>query len=196
MPKLTSLLALASIAALLTGCTVTPSGRPQADPQPATSAASSPPSPSVTASATPSASASAAPSTEAAIPSASATPEPTSVASSEPAAPVGIIVTPEVEWGVATATVAQGSSFTITGSGYAPGQRISIALGIAQSDAFVFQDQSALADAVGNYSFTITLDPDLEPRTYAVVTSTPDGLEPGPAVSETRRWATIEVVAA
>lgn len=106
-----------------------------------------------------------------------------------------VVITPALEWGAVHATVTQGSSFTINGSGYEPGQRISISFGLYQTDAFIFIDESAFADADGNYSFTITLAPDLEPRTYGVTASTPDDLPVGPAVWETRRNAIIEVVA-
>ncbi|WP_422390128.1 hypothetical protein [Arthrobacter sp. N1] len=110
--------------------------------------------------------------------------------------PVANIVIPDAEWGVASTITKPGSSITITGSGYEPGQRINIGLGVAQTDVFVIECEAVYADEVGNYSHTITLAGDLEPGTYAVVTNTPD--EAPMATTkyyESRRWATVEVIA-
>ena len=105
------------------------------------------------------------------------------------------IVSPGPVWDSVAIVVQGGTAFTITGSGYQPGQRIHVSFGPSQSDVSIIADQSAYADASGNYSFTITLSPDITPGTYGVLTATPDGLSSGPAIDATRRWATIEVVA-
>lgn len=118
-------------------------------------------------------------------------PEPT------PAAPqVVAVVTPDPVWDAVRITVPQGSSFTINGSDYQPGQSIAINLGIAQSDGMVMDEQTAVTDAVGNYSFTITIGADLEPRTYAVLTYVIDGEKSGPDFEATKRFAVIDIVPA
>jgi hypothetical protein len=81
------------------------------------------------------------------------------------------------------------------GSSYQPGQRIVVFFGLMNTDHSIIGDQSAYADAAGNYSFTITLSPAIAPGSYGVMTATPDGLSSGPAIDATRRWATVEVVA-
>ncbi|MDN4611795.1 hypothetical protein [Arthrobacter burdickii] len=111
-----------------------------------------------------------------------------------PVVPVGVIVTPEPEYGMVNASVTQGASFTINGGGYQPGQQIIINFGIAQSDGMVMDEQSAIADAAGNYSFTITVGTDLAPGTYAVLTYS--GAAPGgPEREASKRFAIIEVTA-
>lgn len=60
-----------------------------------------------------------------------------------------------------------GSSVAINGSGHEPGQKVFIGMGVAQTDSFVMDDQVAIADAAGAYSFTIAIEADLPPRTYA-----------------------------
>ncbi|MHA7207782.1 hypothetical protein [Arthrobacter sp. MDT1-65] len=119
---------------------------------------------------------------------------PTIEADPKPVAPAGVIVTPEPEYGMVRATVIQGASFTINGSGYQPGQQVIINFGIAQSDGMVMDEQSAIADAAGNYSFTITVGTDLAPATYAVLTYS--GAAPGgPEREASKRFAIIEVAA-
>ncbi|MBG6224815.1 hypothetical protein IWX63_001377 [Arthrobacter sp. CAN_A2] len=92
----------------------------------------------------------------------------------EPEVAEGVVVTPDPEWGVVRATVAQGASFTSNGSGYEPGQQILINLGIDRSDGWVMDEQSATADAGGHYSFTITIAADLPPGAYGVLTFVTD----------------------
>lgn len=104
-------------------------------------------------------------------------------------------VTPGPVWGSVEIVAQAGTAFTVTGSGYQPGQRIVVFFGPSQSDYSLIGEQSAYADASGNYSFPITLSPDITPGTYGVMTATPDGLSSGPEIDATRRWATIEVVA-
>ncbi|MHA7279781.1 hypothetical protein ACX80H_08510 [Arthrobacter sp. MDT2-2] len=106
-----------------------------------------------------------------------------------------MIVTPDPEYGVVSATVTQGAAFTINGSGYQPGQQITINFGIAQSDGMVMDEQSTIADAAGEYSFEITVARDLIPRTYAVLTY-PGAPLGGPEFEASKRFATIEVVEA
>ncbi len=120
---------------------------------------------------------------------------PTITADPEAVVPAGVVVTPHPEWGVVSTTVTQGSSFTINGSGYQPGQQIIINMGIAQSDGMVMDEQSAITDAGGAYSFTITIGRDLVPRTYGVLTYPADALGNGPALEASKRFAAIEVVA-
>lgn len=115
-------------------------------------------------------------------------------ANPEPVVPAGVIVAPDPEYGVVHATVTQGASVTINGGGYQPGQQVIINFGIAQSDGMVMDEQSAIADTAGNYSFTITVGTDLAPGTYAVLTypSAPLG---GPEFEASKRFAIIEVTA-
>ncbi|MDF9278657.1 hypothetical protein P4U43_12750 [Arthrobacter sp. EH-1B-1] len=104
-------------------------------------------------------------------------------------------VTPGPVWGSVQTVVQAGTAFTITGSGYQPGQRITVFFGPSRTDYSIIGEQSAYAGPSGNYSFTITLSPDITPGTYGVLTATPDGMPSGQSIDETRRWATIEVVA-
>jgi hypothetical protein len=106
------------------------------------------------------------------------------------------VVTPDPVWDAVRITVPQGSSFTINGGGYQPGQSIAINLGIARSDGMVMDEQTVIADAAGDYSFTITIEADLEPRTYAVLTYVIDGGRGGPDFEATKRFAVIDVVPA
>lgn len=116
-------------------------------------------------------------------------------ATPEVAVETPIVVVTDPAWDASRTTIRRGSSFTLTGSGYEPGQNVLINLGIAQTDVMVMGEQSAIADAAGNYLHTITVAPDLEPRTYAVLTMVRDGVEPGPDVEATKQYAIIEVVA-
>lgn len=203
MAKLPAALALASVAALLAGCAAS-TDEPAAAPRP-TASASSPsaaPQPSETASAPPAASASATPSatpsTESAAPSESAVPSaPVATPTSAPApeATEVVAVTPNPEWGVVRATVAQGASFTVNGSGYEPGQEIHISLGIDRTDSFVMDEQTAVADAAGNFGLTITIAADLLPGAYGILTYVADEGLGGPELEATKRFAGIDVVA-
>ncbi|GAB3548480.1 hypothetical protein GCM10027404_12440 [Arthrobacter tumbae] len=112
----------------------------------------------------------------------------------DPSAGTPSTVTPGPVWGSVETVVQAGAAFTLTGSGYQPGQRITVFFGPSQTDYSIIGEQSAYAGPSGNYSFTITLSPDIAPGTYGVLTATPDGLSSGPAIDATRRWATIEVV--
>lgn len=200
MARLPAALALASVAALLAGCAAS-SDEPAAAPKPTASASSSSsaaPEPSAAASATPSAAPSAIPSTESAAPSEPATPAaPIATPTGAPAPEVTevVAVTPNPEWGVVRATVAQGASFTVNGSGYEPGQEIHISLGIDRTDSFVMDEQIALADAAGNYGVTITIAADLLPGAYGVLTYVADEGLGGPEFEATKRFAGIDVVA-
>lgn len=112
-----------------------------------------------------------------------------------PEAPAVVIATDPV-WDAVRATVRQGSSFTITGTGYQPGQQVVIHMGISQSDGMVMDEQRVITDGAGNYSFTISVAPDLAPRTYAVLTYVDDGGNGGPRFEASKRFASIDVVAA
>lgn len=211
MTKQPSLLALAAITAVLAGCATTPADETEARSTPVTSATASA---RATPSATPSATLSGEPTPEPAeaepapveqpaeVPVVEAPTEPPTPEASTgapfaipPASPhTAQVLTPEPEWDAVRIVTVPGATFTVTGSGYEPGQRISIGFGVAQTDSFVFDDESAYADAAGNYAFPITLAADLPPNTYAVVTSTPDGKEPGPEVWDGRLWGTVEVI--
>ena len=68
-------------------------------------------------------------------------------------------------------------------------------MGVAQTDSFVMDDQVAVADAAGTYSFTITIGADLPPKTYAVLTYVTDYGMGGPDFEATKRFAVIDVVA-
>ncbi|MHA7284154.1 hypothetical protein [Arthrobacter sp. TMS2-4] len=92
-------------------------------------------------------------------------------------------------------TVAQGASFTITDSGYEPGQPVSINFGIDQSDGWVMHEQTAIADAAGNYSFSITVASDLPPGAYGILTYPADQGRGGPEFEAAKRFAGIDVVA-
>ncbi|WP_156134969.1 hypothetical protein [Arthrobacter sp. L77] len=112
----------------------------------------------------------------------------------EPEVPTTTVVTPQREWGAVRATVTQGSSFTIIGSDYRPGQQIIINMGIYQSDGMVMDEQVAIADAAGNYSFTILVGADLPPRAYGVLTYHADA-PGGPEREASKTKAIIDVVA-
>jgi hypothetical protein len=201
--------ALASITVLLVGCS-------NASSDPATTSAASSPSsfalvePSSTPAATPPTAPSAGSTTESATDAMTEAPAPAVEESVTPAVPlqppatepaqaaehVVAVVTPDPVWEAVRITVPRGSSFTINGGGYQSGQPITINFGIAQSDGMVMDEQTAVADASGNYSFTITIGADLEPRTYAVLTYVLDGEQGGPDVEATKRFAIIDVVPA
>jgi hypothetical protein len=104
-------------------------------------------------------------------------------------------VIPDPVAGTVQIVAQAGTSFTVMGSGYQPGQRIVVFFGPSNTDFSIIGDQSAYADASGNYSFPITLSPAIAPGSYGVMTATPDGLSSGPEIDATRRWATVEVVA-
>ena len=194
--KLISAAALTTITMLLVGCSSDSSNQTAASPAPtaSTSAALSTfASGSPSQSASPAATPSPAPSTTSA---AEPTPEPAPTAPPAPepvAPPVVGVITPDPEWDAAQITVPQGASFTINGTGYEPGDVISINLGIAQSDGMVMEEQTAIADGAGSYSFTITVEADLEPGKYAVLTFVDDA-RTGPEFEATKRFASVDVI--
>ncbi|WP_247828850.1 hypothetical protein [Arthrobacter antioxidans] len=124
-----------------------------------------------------------------------AVPAPTPTSAPEPEVAESIAVTPHPEWNAVRVTVPQGASVTLNGSGYQPGQQIFIGLGIDRTDGWVMDEQSAIADAGGNYSFTITIAADLPPRAYGVLTFVEDHGRGGPDFEATKRYAGIDVVA-
>ncbi|WP_146070903.1 hypothetical protein [Arthrobacter sp. B1805] len=213
MSKLSIVIASAAITVLLTACSSSASDQPDAGSVAAaptgSSSVSASPDPSPTLSAAPSADSSAEPSLEPGTPPQEASPEavPPAVEApvleppvveatpTAPEAPAVVIATDPV-WDAVRATVRQGSSFTITGTGYQPGQQVVILMGISQSDGMVMDEQRAITDAAGNYSFTISVAPDLAPRTYAVLTYVDDGVNGGPQFEASKRFALIDVVAA
>lgn len=115
-----------------------------------------------------------------------------------PAAPGGVVVPTTPDFGGPSTSVPQGGAFTVVGSGYEPGQQVIVSMGYYRTDSFVMDDQTAIADAAGNYSLMITVGPDLEARTYGILTYEADAREQGdPAAFEaSKQYATIEVVAA
>lgn len=199
MAKLPSVIALAAITALLAGCAGTSSDEPEA------ASVSTAPTASASADASPSATPS-----PVATTTASSTPEPE--ATQEEAAPVetpAVIETPveapaEAPLAIATAatwdsaprvTVVHGSSFTVTSTGYQPGQNVLMLMGIYQTDSTEVDEQSAGADATGSVSFTIAVTPDIDPKTYGVVTMILDGQISGEDREASKRFALVDVVA-
>jgi hypothetical protein len=204
--KLPSIVTFAAVATLLAGCSTT-ADDPTADSSPAPPTASS----SATPSATPAPGPSTAPSpTQVTVPEETLPQEtlqpvpevPASVAPTPEGPPLGadapvameIAVTPGPEWGSVSISVPQGSSLRIDGSGYKPGQQITLSLGVYQTDGSVMEDQVVHADATGAYSSVITLAPDLEPRTYGLLVYISDGEMGGPEFEASKRSVVIEVV--
>ncbi|WP_298254480.1 hypothetical protein [uncultured Arthrobacter sp.] len=254
MRTLPPVVALATIATLLAGCSDTPGTAADAGPQtsgsPTSSASSSatsssaPTSSAGSSSATSSSASSAptsmaaSPSTIPAAPSPAPSPAPTPAASEPgtgpaspqaavpthapvpeesvgpppaptapgeegpaepavPAAPEAVVVPTSPDFGGPSTTVPQGGAFTVVGSGYEPGQEITITFGYYRSDVFVMDDQTAVADADGTYSFRITVGPNLEARTYGIMTYEADARERAgsDAFEASKQYAVIEVVA-
>ena len=205
MPKLPFVVALSVTAVLVTGCATTAAEITDPGSTPAvTGASTTGPSrtPSTTRSATAPSTESAAPQGEVATDASSegtGTPEPPLESPvTEPAAEAGesMVVTPDPEWGTVSISVHQGASFTLTGSDYKPGQVVRISLGIARADSSVMEEQFAEVDAAGGYEFTLTIEPDLEPGTYGILTLIWAGDRPVPNFEETKRFATVEVLPA
>ncbi len=202
MRKLPSIVTFAAVATLLAGCSTT-ADDPTADSSPAPPTASS----SATPSATPAPGPSTAPSpTQVTVPEETLQPVPevpASVAPTPEGPPLGtetpvttdFAVTPGPEWGTVSIAVPQGSSLRIDGSGYEPGQQITISLGISRTDGSVMEDRVVNADAGGNYSSVITLAPDLEPQIYGFLVYVSDGAMSGPDFEAAKRFATVEVLA-
>ncbi|KNC17289.1 hypothetical protein AC792_14505 [Arthrobacter sp. RIT-PI-e] len=67
--------------------------------------------------------------------------QPEAPESSVPPAPAAeFAVTPGQEWGEVTISVPQEASIRVDGSGYQPGQEVTLILGIYQSDGSVMDD--------------------------------------------------------
>lgn len=208
MAKLPSVIALAAITALLAGCAGTSSDEPEAASVSAapTASASAQASPSVTPSpvvtTTPSSTPEPVPTQEEAAPEETPADVVTPV---EPPAPETAVEAPaEAPLAIATAetwdgaprvTVAHGSSFTVTSTGYQPGQNVLMLMGIYQTDSTEVDEQSAGADATGSVSFTIAVTPDIEPKTYGVVSMILDGQIPGEDREASKRFALVDVTA-
>ncbi|MHA7146296.1 hypothetical protein ACX80U_16425 [Arthrobacter sp. TmT3-37] len=209
MTKLPSILSLAAIAVVLTGCATTPAADSEVNATPTPSASASA---SATASATPSPAAAATPSSP---PAAEPTQEETAPAEAPPVvvetpvkspapepsvnAPVEeqLIIATNHSWDEASrVSVSQGSMFTVTGTGYQPGQNVLVSMGASQSDFMVMEEQSVVADGTGSFSLPITVAPDLAPGAYAVLALVRDGVEPGPGVEATKQFALVDVVPA
>ncbi|MHA7141734.1 MULTISPECIES: hypothetical protein [unclassified Arthrobacter] len=85
-----------------------------------------------------------------------------------------------------------GTTWNVVGSGYAPGAEIQMNFGPAQTDSSLIGYPLVYADANGNYTFQISLAPDLAPGDYGLM-AIPTGL--GFEESEAaKRFALIEVV--
>jgi hypothetical protein len=168
--ELHTVLTLTVLAALLAGCSSTTSDQPAAIPPSATATAASSANVSVTP--TPTGSASAAPSSRPGLP----VPGPATTATASAAdTPAGVSATepPGASEGPAIDAPAV-SAVVVTPDPQWDAVRVTVAQGA---------------------SFTITVGADLEPRTYAVLTSVVD-VAPGPEREATKRFAMIEVVAA
>ena len=86
-----------------------------------------------------------------------------------------------------------GTSWNIVGSGYAPGTEIQVSFGPAQTDSSLIGYPSVAADANGNYTFQISLPPDLAPGDYGILAVPIAGLTPD-ETEAAKRFAQIEVV--
>lgn len=207
MSKLPSLIALVAVSAFLAGCTATPTQEPLAA-EPSTTATTSvrvTARPSATPSVTPSAIATPTPVTSAEptmnagpteIP-AEVTPVPTDATVPEPAveAPVAIAATSTWE-DAPRITAAHGSSFTVTSTGYQPGQNTRMYMGIYQTDSTDVDEQTSVADATGSVSYTVNVTPDIAPNTYGLVTSLDfDGQVSGEDLEASKRFALIDITA-
>ena len=85
-----------------------------------------------------------------------------------------------------------GTTWNVVGSGYAPGAEIQMSFGPSQTDSSLIGYPVVYADANGNYTFQISLAPDLATGDYGLM-AIPTGL--GSAESEAaKRFAIIEVV--
>jgi hypothetical protein len=195
MAKLSSVLALVAVTALLAGCASTPADEPAAQPASTASAsAEATHTPSPVASATVSSEAEPVPTQEEAAPV--ETPPAVTETPVEAPAPAPIVVGTAATWEAAPRiTVTQGSTFILTGTGYQPGQNISMFMGIYQTDMTEIDEQSMIADASGSFSFTITLAPDVTPATYGVSTWVLDGIQPED-IEASKQHALVDVVPA
>ncbi|MHA7146067.1 hypothetical protein ACX80U_15275 [Arthrobacter sp. TmT3-37] len=202
MVKPPSVLALMAAAALLAGCAGSPADQPAAQPA-STASATASPTPSPVASVTASSEAGPAPTQEDAAPV--ETPPAVIETPVEPPAPEPVVEAPApapIVVGTATTweaapriTVTQGSTFVLTGTGYQPGQNISMFMGIYQTDMTEIDEQSMIADASGSFSFTITLAPDVTPTTYGVSTLVRDGMRPED-IEASKQHALVDVLPA
>ncbi|MHA7155027.1 hypothetical protein [Arthrobacter sp. TMN-50] len=86
-----------------------------------------------------------------------------------------------------------GTTWNIIGSGYAPGAEIQVSFGPAQTDSSLIGYPLVYADANGNYTFLISLAPDLAPGNYGVMAVPITGLAPD-EMEAAKRFAQIEVV--
>ncbi|NOJ63252.1 MULTISPECIES: hypothetical protein [unclassified Arthrobacter] len=85
-----------------------------------------------------------------------------------------------------------GTTWNIAGSGYAPGAEIQVIFTPVQSDYSLIGYPVTYADANGNYTFEISLGPDLEPGDYGVM-AVPLGLS-SEETEAAKRFSIIEVV--
>ncbi|MBG6181075.1 hypothetical protein [Arthrobacter sp. CAN_A1] len=86
-----------------------------------------------------------------------------------------------------------GTTWNVVGSGYVPGAEIQVSFGPAQTDSSVIGYPVVYADANGNYSFQISLVPDLAPGNYTAMAVPLTGLTPE-QTEAAKRFAQIEVV--
>lgn len=85
-----------------------------------------------------------------------------------------------------------GTTWNIVGSGYTPGAEIQVIFTPIQSDYSLIGYPVTYADAEGNYTFEISLGPDLEPGDYGVM-AVPLGLT-SEDTEAAKRFSIIEVV--
>lgn len=199
MTKLPAILSLAAIAVVLAGCATTPAVDSEASSTPAATTA-----PSSAASVTPSSEPVPEATTEVDVPTeappaTNETPVESPIAEPSVEAPIEehlVIATNPSSDDASRITVSQGSTFTVTGTGYQPGQNVFVNMGVYQSDSMVMEEQSAIADGTGSFSLAIAVAPDLAPNTYAILALVRDGVQPGPDVEATKQFAVVEVVPA
>lgn len=130
---------------------------------------------------------------EATKPSVSHTTEP-EIVTSEPAVPppANPTVMPVPTYGELQLVFPAGATFTVTGTGYVPGEKVSVGFFPDRSD-YVIVSGEAVADANGSIGVQLTIPADVEPGSYGIMTVVlPD---PGQPLDESsKRFASIEVV--
>lgn len=118
------------------------------------------------------------------------------VETSEPAVPPPTeqqVITPVPTFDEVQRVATTGSTFIITGEGYEPDDQILVNFGPARSD-YIIVSVVLYADGTGKYSAPISLNSDLEPGSYAVMT-VPQPQRGERLQEEAKRFASIEVVA-
>jgi hypothetical protein len=109
------------------------------------------------------------------------------VTEAPPAASPGVVPGP-AEGRVRSAATA-GTTFTVSGDGYAPGAEIHVSFGRYATDGSLLDNPVVYADANGHYSMPITLPADLKPGMYGVL------VWYAPFAEDHKRFAIIDVAA-